>query len=457
MTRDGAPVTLTTLPANARVTLDGELLGTTPLTQGVASGRHVVDLELAGYRTRRLVLVVAPGEPLAPPPVLLEPAQGVLALSSEPPGASVTVDGVFRGETPLELALAPGGEHDVRLLLAGHEAAERRVVVAAEERRSLVVPLDPLYGEVEITGSPAGAEVLVDGEPAGRLGDTLRLTAVPHAIEVRARGRLPFRATVTPQPGVARALTVILESPEEAAAAATPPVVEGAEEHRLVLLPRGRFRMGAPRREPGRSSNEVEREVEITRPYYLAETVVTNRQFREFRPDHRSGSVGAVNLEIDHHPVVRVSWQDAAAYCNWLSERQGLPPAYVRRGSELVPGPAPQLGYRLPTEAEWAWAARYRGGAVREGLRYPWGDELPPPSGAGNFADAAGRAAVGAALPGYADGFAGTAPADAFPPRPPGCAASGTTSRSGSRTATGSRREAASSAIPEDRRRAPTT
>jgi formylglycine-generating enzyme required for sulfatase activity len=169
--------------------------------------------------------------------------------------------------------------------------------------------------------------------------------------------------------------------------------------------------MGASRREPGRRANEALREVEITRAFYIGAREVTNRQFREFRAGHRSGVVSGHSLEVDDHPVVRVSWEDAAAYCNWLSERETLPPAYVASGGSYVLASPPTTGYRLPTEAEWELSARYATGAP---TKYPWGESLPVPPGSGNFADQSAEGLVATTIPNYGDSFPATAPVASF-------------------------------------------
>ncbi len=170
--------------------------------------------------------------------------------------------------------------------------------------------------------------------------------------------------------------------------------------------------MGASRREPGRRANEVLHPVSLRRMFYLSTTEVTNAQFRLFQADHNSGQIEGNSLNRDHQPAVQVSWQQAAAFCNWLSKREGLPPFY-RETNGIINGYNPAAtGYRLPSEAEWAWAARADGDAL---LKFPWGDDFPPPEDSQeNYADNTSAYVTGRILSGYTDGHVVSAPVASF-------------------------------------------
>jgi formylglycine-generating enzyme required for sulfatase activity len=409
---DRAPVAFSSEPSGATVRVDGVVLGQTPLSTDLGAGPRRIDATLAGFHAASRTLVVE-AEKAADVRFVFEALPGRLQVTSDPPGAVVTVDGAFRGESPVEVEVPAGRSVVVKGTKAGHAAAEATVSVGRGESLPVALRLPAQLGELQVEADPPDAVVVVDGSPQGRAGQTLRLTAEPHEIEVRRDGYEPHRARLTPRPGFPQTVRVRLKSEKEAAAVARPSVIRPAGGHELRLLSGGRFEMGASRREPGRRANETLREVELVRPFYLGVREVTNAQFRRFKPDHSSGRFGPHDLGGDAFPVVQVTWEDAALFCNWLSAQEGKPPAYTVEGGKPVGTNPMGPGYRLPTEAEWSRAARYPAQAP---LKFPWGASLPAPPKSGNFADESARNLVPVLLQGYTDGYPATAPVGSFPP-----------------------------------------
>lgn len=173
------------------------------------------------------------------------------------------------------------------------------------------------------------------------------------------------------------------------------------EELTFVLVPPGTFLMGSPDDEPGHDAggyDETRHPVTLTEPFYLAKYEVTVGQFRRFvrNTDHvtdaeRNGGGHAHDAkavwehrpgadwlhpgyagpyqQLNSHPVVHVSHDDAEAFCRWLR----------RRSSAVVP----EVRYSLPTEAQWEWACR-----AGSGDRYWWG---PDEDSTGNVANVGDR------------------------------------------------------------------
>jgi len=416
-----ARYTITSDPSAATVSVDGVEVGATPLEIELLAGQRHLRLTRPESAPLSIELTVTAGEDRTLPVFQLVPAPASVVISSEPAGATVTADGHYQGRTPTTITLTSATTHQLRLSAAGYQSASRSLVLAAGEERDLNITLEPEYGTLFIAATPPDATLLIDGKARDTATGRFRLPTRPHTLELKAAGYVTATRTVTPQAGYSQKIDITLERQGAAEKTAVGTQANGVRStlgQRLVLITPRPFRMGAARTEPGRRANEIEHDVVLQRKFYLSEREVTNAEYRRYRARHSSGVAGRSSLDSDSHPVVNVSWDDAARFLNWLSLQDGLPPYYVEQSGRLVASDPRGIGYRLPTEAEWAFAARVAG--RQETARYPWPGKFPPGEKAGNFADESARQLLPVVITGYRDGFAATAPTGSFPANPVG-------------------------------------
>jgi formylglycine-generating enzyme required for sulfatase activity len=400
--------------------VDGRPAGHTPLEAEVLETGTLLTVAKKGYKTWERQVSVKAGSTETYPVIELVVADGIVDVRTSPSGATVRVDGEFRGTTPVSVEISPLGEHRFELLLEGYHPAVRSVQTEPEARSSLALDLAPIVGQIRLSVTPPDAEVVVDGRTLGAGSQTLALTSRDHELTVRKAGYETQTREIRPRPDLEQSLDIRLLTVEQAYWATRPPQIQSAVGASLKLFrPADTFLLGAPRREPGRRANEVERNVRLERPFNLGLYEITNDQFRRWKGEHTSSAVRGQTLDMGEQPVVNVSWDEAALFCNWLSRLDGLPPFYLEENGQVVSWDPESHGYRLPTEAEWAFAARIGPGG--EPMMFPWGSGVyPPPAVIENYADQGAADIVTFVLSNYDDGFPVSAPVGSFPPNAKG-------------------------------------
>ena len=405
-------VTFSSQPPGADVIVSDEIIGQTPLTSEILQGDHDVRIKLSGYKAWSDTITVTANEAMTLPTITLEEPDAVIYLETTPAKANVTVSGEYKGQTPIEVALAPGKTVDILFFKEGYQRAKQTLTIESGDDQRLQVKLQPEFTAIDFNIIPSDAGLYIDGIFRGRAGQTLNLTTRPHNIEIKKEGFVDYKTTITPRLGVEQQVNVSLKTLQQAKLESIKPVIETSAGQTLKLFYPSGFTMGASRREPGRRANETLRNVTLNRPFYLSLNEITNKEYRAFDSSHSSGDVQGHTLNSDRQPVVNITWEHAALYCNWLSKQDSLQPFYIVENNKTAGINRNSNGYRMPTEAEWAWAARVVGRA--QILKFPWGEKLPPLNNSGNFADDTAAHLLGRIVSGYNDGFAVTAPVGSF-------------------------------------------
>lgn len=389
---------LASRPAGAAISINGELVGQTPLSMPKPGGSYQVELTLAGYEPLQDTINLTYRQPAQQRDYFLRPVQAKLTIAATPADGILLVNGK-PAQSPL--SLDAGKAYTVRYEKPGYLSQTQSLTLQAGEQRTLQMALKAELGQVRFSANEV-ADVFINGQLQGQTPLTLSLPALAQPVEFRKSGYRTVSRTVTPSSRQQQ--TVQAEMLTEFAARrreGKPLFAETLGIQFIGVQPKA-FTMGSPPNETDRGRNEHQINVDFSRNIWVSAHEITEAQFAAF-----SGKGPGSAL-----PVTQVSWLDAVKFTNWLSEQEGLAPFYIIQGDRLSGIRANSNGYRLLTEAEWEFIAKHNRRAAR--TTYVWGNEERLRAKQGNFADKALQGQQTFIFRDYEDGFAGKAPVGSF-------------------------------------------
>jgi hypothetical protein len=272
-----------------------------------------------------------------------------ITVTSDPSGAEVKIDGAAQGRTPLQIEL-PATTHVITARLPGWPNEHQKVEVGPQQPNTAHFIF--ANGSVKIISAPGGATVRVDGKDLGQTPLVIEeVKPGDVTYELRLAGYNPTTVTGKVDPQQQTFLAARFEkSPGPA------PGQPFTNSLGMKFVPLGDIRICV---------------WETRVQDYAAFLQATGRRYEP--TDFQQAA---------NHPIVKVNWFDAIAFCKWLTEKE--------RDENVI---EERQAYRLPTDKEWSLAAGLQnepGGTpqARDGKlknEFPWGKQWPPPAGAGNY------------------------------------------------------------------------
>ena len=357
--------------SGADIYVDGTKSGTGSWRGRLGEGQHVLEARKASHRSTQKAINVTVGKNESvsiPNPI---PIYGALDITSTPDEASVYLDGTKIGETPMIYNNVLIGGHTLSFEKSGCSSTQKTVNVVEGQIAEVSAKLET-GREITISTDGAGDKIYVDGNYVGVSPLSTTLSFGSHNVKA-VRGDKESKQTVTvAQSGGDTNVKLQFELKNKTF------TVNGVS-FEMVAVKGGTFTMGCTREQGGDCDDDERPSHSVTlSDYYIGKYEVTVALFRAFvnetgyRTDADKGGwsyiwngsewekKSGVNWRCDvngkvrgssedNHPVIHVSWNDAVEFCNWLKQKTGA-------------------NFRLPTEAEWEYAAR--GGAKSRGYKY---------------------------------------------------------------------------------------
>ena len=346
---------LTVTPKNAVVTIDGN--PQTVSTDGEYSamlpyGSHTYKVEAGGYISKSGSFTISSSD-MTPINVSLVSAMATVSVTCPTPAVSLYVDKKSVGMAPWTGSLKEG-MHLIEAKKEGYRSQQRTINLSQQQRLDVAfAELAAIQGNLSVNYKPFGADVYIDGKKVGQSPRVFNGILVgSHKVEIKKDGYGTDSKTVSILEGQTASLSGVLTTHTSSSVASgfsssgntiTIPVKDGISID-MVRVEAGTFTMGATAEMKNTEDSEKPtHRVTLTNDYYIGKYEVTQALWQAVMGDDPSYFKG------DNLPVEAVTWDDCQEFIGKLNRITGKT-------------------FRLPTEAEWEYAAR--GGNKSRGYQY---------------------------------------------------------------------------------------
>ena len=340
-------LTVLSEPAGAAVYIDGQDTGeVTPVTlNDVTAGTRALSLRLAGYQTTAAQTVTVEEEQTAQVSETLRKTWR-LTVNTTPGDAAIRLPDIGPAYRP-GMDLLPG-EYRVEVSAPEH-VSQTRTVPLVDSDEVLNIVLEPVLYPVTITSNVTDARITLRGNGNDyTYQNGLRLPEGSYQVSAMAERYSPLSETWQVSENNTRLVLEMITAPGETFRDS---LADGGEGPLMVVLPTGRFSMGCLSNDSDCDDNEQPiHDVTLPNNFAIAVYEVTFAEYERYVQATGVRRPGDEGWGRGDRPVINLDWEEARAYARWLSEQTGR-------------------SYRLPTEAEWEYAAR-----AGTTTKYSWGN-----------------------------------------------------------------------------------
>ncbi|MDD2709827.1 MAG: PEGA domain-containing protein [Verrucomicrobiae bacterium] len=191
-------------PSGATLALNGKETGRTPFTlKDPNHGRYLLHLEKEGFEPLDRIVEIKSDSP-SEWVLKMSKLTGLLLIESSPTGAEVTINGAYRGKTPIFCTNLPAGKHKVSFSLAGYDSREVEVAIHDRTPQLCQMNMKSNMATLKVESTPPGALVIVDGIQRGKTPCSVEdMTIGNHAIRLLKEGLKEYQSQIhVPQAGI---------------------------------------------------------------------------------------------------------------------------------------------------------------------------------------------------------------------------------------------------------------